>query len=505
MYDSPASEPFHPGLVDVVRDNLVADLRGTHRQRQAHVSLPDYCDAHHRPLRYRRMAKRLPTVSANGPLGIQPPRAVTIMHVGPRNGMAADGGRRPDRAGVVVACGPHRLHDASVQVSLRIAEPSYLLAEQLLQDRPAAHGLCARAACRRPPATTRAPARATRSPFRPGRRLTHLVGRQQRLIRSGAAPRIFTAEPSRKHECGRGETVSLENRHRVRDEVLVAVVERQSHQSAPPPLGRLRRAALPSRRLAVPDCAASASAARTASASWSPRGDPRRRARQSGTSTPAASWPALRSSRSPQRWKSVMPTAPSLLFGSSPSKSLHVPGFSPGSRSTAAPSRTRRYTSSSRGITCDNVKCAALAGPAAPSRDRSRSSSSRRRIARGQCLCIAGGTCKPSTPSVTTSSRPPMRRDHARGPRRQAFHCNEPESLGHHAGHDADDGVPPRGDHRVLRDVGDDDDPGPVADPEIAGGADQRGPAARLPRLPGAGRARRGARRRLCRLPSAPA
>src|SRR3954469_22857983 len=76
-------------------------------------------------------------------LGIQPPRTVTVMHVRPRDGVTADGGRRPARARVVVAGGLHRLHETSVHVTVRIGESSYLLADQLPQDRPAAHGLCA--------------------------------------------------------------------------------------------------------------------------------------------------------------------------------------------------------------------------------------------------------------------------------------------------------------------------------------------------------------------------
>src|SRR4051794_38776344 len=76
------------------------------------------------------------------PLGIQPPPSVAIMHVCARKGMPADCRRRPDRARVVVVGGPHRLHDTSVDVPPRIAEPSYLLADQILQDHPAAHRLC---------------------------------------------------------------------------------------------------------------------------------------------------------------------------------------------------------------------------------------------------------------------------------------------------------------------------------------------------------------------------
>ena len=76
-------------------------------------------------------------------------------------------------------------------------------------------------------------------------------------------------------------------------------------------------------------------------------------------------------------------------------------------RATSASAITRRYTSSSCGITCDGVKRAALAGPAVPSRDRSRSSSSSRRSAQASASASPGGTCKPSTPSATTSSRPP--------------------------------------------------------------------------------------------------
>ena len=64
----------------------------------------------------------------------------------------------------------------------------------------------------------------------------------------------------------------------------------------------------------------------------------------------------------------------------------------------------------------------------------------------------------------------PECRDHTRGPCRQAFHSNTPEPLGHHARHNADDGVSPRGDHRLSRDVGRDDDPGTVINPEILAG-----------------------------------
>ena len=64
----------------------------------------------------------------------------------------------------------------------------------------------------------------------------------------------------------------------------------------------------------------------------------------------------------------------------------------------------------------------------------------------------------------------PECRDHTRGACRQAFHSNTPEPLGHHARHNADDGVSPRGDHRLSRDVGRDDDPGTVINPEILAG-----------------------------------
>lgn len=40
-------EPFYPNLVDVVRDDLVADLCGADRQRKAHVSLAHDYYAHH--------------------------------------------------------------------------------------------------------------------------------------------------------------------------------------------------------------------------------------------------------------------------------------------------------------------------------------------------------------------------------------------------------------------------------------------------------------------------
>ena len=55
-------EPFDPGLVDVVSDDFVPDLGGADGERQADVSLPDYCDAHCPPALYRRTPKRLPTV-----------------------------------------------------------------------------------------------------------------------------------------------------------------------------------------------------------------------------------------------------------------------------------------------------------------------------------------------------------------------------------------------------------------------------------------------------------
>src|SRR4051794_2357343 len=60
----------------------------------------------------------------NDPFGIQPPRAVVIMYVCSRDGVTADGRRRPDRAGVVVAGGPDRLHHTSVDVPVRVAEPA---------------------------------------------------------------------------------------------------------------------------------------------------------------------------------------------------------------------------------------------------------------------------------------------------------------------------------------------------------------------------------------------
>jgi hypothetical protein len=60
------------------------------------------------------------------------------------------------------------------------------------------------------------------------------------------------------------------------------------------------------------------------------------------------------------------------------------------------------------------------------------------------------------------------RRDYTRGPRRKTFHRDEPESLRHKAGHDADRGVPPRGDDLGVRNVCDDDDTWSVTDTEVA-------------------------------------